>query len=226
MSELEIRDGWLIPSAVQPGFMDKWIREAKEHIELVLPYLKGRNHAIQAGGNLGIWPRMLVREYGFKRVTTFEPDETNFRCLLHNTASLLQVEKINTALGEEICQVKWARASAHKPGWHKIAPPDYKKTASVVMVDTIDNLHTEECDFIALDVEGYELPALRGAKATIEKFRPVILFEDLGNSQSESFRKKSGTAYGFDPGSTQLWLVNHGYEKVTAIQNDEVWVPR
>ena len=41
----------------------------------------------------------------------------------------------------------------------------------------IDSLPLSSCDLIQLDIEGYELEALKGAKETIEKFNPVIVVE-------------------------------------------------
>ena len=43
---------------------------------------------------------------------------------------------------------------------------------------TIDSLGLEDISVIHLDVEGHELPALEGARATIERNAPVILIED------------------------------------------------
>ena len=53
----------------------------------------------------------------------------------------------------------------------------------------------------------------------------MVLFEDLGRSGSENFKKKSGVAYGYGPGAVQAWLTEHGYGCVAAVKNDEVWVP-
>ncbi len=69
-------------------------------------------------------------------------------------------------------------------------------TASTVEVVTIDDVVGErEIGFLKLDIEGNELPALRGARRTIERCRPAILFEcgprwtleQFGYSRSEMF---------------------------------------
>lgn len=229
MTALELRDGWLMPAAVIPKQFAQWQTEAVEHIDAAMPFLKSRRVAIQAGGNLGIWPRLLIEKYGFERVVTFEPDETNIQCLNRNTEYLPQIQIFRTAVGDKTGIARWARASDHKPGWHKIAPEHCatKFVAGEVPVIRIDELcHPVECDdvdFLALDVEGFELPALIGAEQTIARCRPVVLFEDLGRSESESFRKKSGRAYGYEAGSVQRWLGEHGYRCVGAVKNDEVW---
>jgi hypothetical protein len=44
----------------------------------------------------------------------------------------------------------------------------------------IDDLYLTACDLIILDIEGSEPFALEGARATIDKFKPVIMVEDRG----------------------------------------------
>jgi FkbM family methyltransferase len=47
----------------------------------------------------------------------------------------------------------------------------------VVEITSIDNMALPRLDFFKLDVEGYEVPALTGALATIKKHRPWIWVE-------------------------------------------------
>ena len=47
----------------------------------------------------------------------------------------------------------------------------------VVDVVSIDDMHLPRLDFFKLDVEGYEVPALTGALATIKQHRPWIWVE-------------------------------------------------
>ena len=44
-------------------------------------------------------------------------------------------------------------------------------------IESLDNIHIENCGFIKLDVEGFEYPALRGAKKFIKKHKPNIFVE-------------------------------------------------
>jgi FkbM family methyltransferase len=228
LTELVTRDGWLMPAAVNPKLFQQWLAEAEERIELALPFVKERRLVIQAGGNLGYWPRMLVEKYGFERVVTFEPDEVNFRCLTENVPDLgIRVAAMNYALGVKSGTADWCRASEHKPGWHKIAPHGVrtKYVSGKVPVGTVDEHEYVACDLIALDVEGSELEALKGAEQTIARCRPVVLFEDMGRSRFEGFRKRSTVAYGNPPGAVQRWLAERGYRCVATCKNDEIHAP-
>lgn len=69
---------------------------------------------------------------------------------------------------------------------------------------TIDSLGLSDVVIIQLDVEGHELPALKGALATIERNSPIIMIED--NSQScKSFLEELGySQVGVIPGLS-IW---------------------
>jgi FkbM family methyltransferase len=71
-----------------------------------------------------------------------------------------------------------------------------------VQVVSIDSLKFTGCDFIKIDVEGYEPHVLVGALATISSFSPVISFEynekmnyDLGMSSFDVLDKLGYTYY-------------------------------
>ena len=53
-----------------------------------------------------------------------------------------------------------------------------------IKVITLDSLNLNGCDFMKVDVEGYEPLVFEGSKQTIKKFRPVICFEDNGSSKT------------------------------------------
>lgn len=232
MTPLTTRDGWLMPAAVSPKLWAQWQREAVEHLDLAMPFVKQRRCCLQGGGNLGLYPRMLVERYGFEHVVTFEPDAVNMECLTANIAPVAaKVTAINAGLGARAGKAAWSRASEHKPGWHKIAPIGCRSKyvhgqIEIVAIDeTTLPVDHEDVDFISLDIEGSELEALKGSEQTIARCRPVILFEDMGRSRHASFRKRSTVAYGNAPGSVQRWLADRGYRFVTACQNDEIWIP-
>ena len=53
-----------------------------------------------------------------------------------------------------------------------------QKLATIRMM-TIDSLNLSRLDMIKIDVERMELEVLEGAKATLERFRPIIIVEQL-----------------------------------------------
>ena len=49
---------------------------------------------------------------------------------------------------------------------------------------TIDSFNFQNVDYIKLDIQGYELPALHGAKNTILKHKPTINIEQKAGTST------------------------------------------
>jgi len=59
---------------------------------------------------------------------------------------------------------------------------------------TIDSLNLESCDILKIDVEGAEPYVISGAKETITKFKPVIMYENNWKSANDYMKKCMGPA--------------------------------
>lgn len=84
---------------------------------------------------------------------------------------------------------------------------------------TIDSLGLKSCDYIKIDVEGFEPLVLMGAKETIEKFHPTILFESNHKVISKEMAEKFGLSYPVD--SSFDILKSYGYKEIKLI--DGLW---
>ena len=63
---------------------------------------------------------------------------------------------------------------------------DYSEQGLVtIRMMTIESLNPSRLDLIKIDVERMELEVLQGAKVTIERFRPIIIVEQLKASKQE-----------------------------------------
>jgi FkbM family methyltransferase len=203
--------GWWLPAQVGGSF-EKWKRQAEEHIDAALEYVKCRDVVVQAGAHVGIWPLQLSAL--FKRVYTFEADEVNFRCAALNIDDD-SVILIKAALGAKCGTLPWYR-SLSNTGKHRPNELGRGKHAGTVDVVTIDSLDLPALDFLALDIEGYEQAALKGGTATIEKYRPVVLIEDMPHAPW----------HGFALGGAQRWLEARDYRLATRVDDDQIWVPK
>lgn len=174
-------------------------------INTVISKCGQKRTAIQAGGNVGIWPREFSKH--FEKVISFEPDELNFECMVKNLENIENVEIYNTALGNSLGSAALERVS-YNCGAH------YLRNGSEFHIMTIDSLDLDACDLIQLDVEGYELNALKGAQKTIDAFRPVIMVEDKGLSNR----------YGSCKGDIEKWLQPLGYIAECETARDIIFV--
>jgi FkbM family methyltransferase len=184
-------------------------RQVGPAVEEVLRHVRGRTCIVQAGGNVGVYPLALADH--FRRVITFEPDPVNVRCLWLNLAArdtFKRVDGRNAALGEDYGTCAVEEAEPGNCGAHRIRPDE----GQIVMLP-LDGLDLIACDAIWLDVEGYELRALRGAQETLERFSPAVIVEDKGHGQ----------AFGEAPGELGSWLQAKGYAEVSRIGRDRIF---
>lgn len=114
----------------------------------------------------------------------FEPVIENY-VLSHHVVddnALDNVVLLNAGLGAApgVVEVQTGRGGRHRGGASKIVPgrtaPDARTHKASVL--TVDQLDVQDLSMIQLDVEGYERPALEGARRTIEAQQPVIVVED------------------------------------------------
>lgn len=159
--------------------------------------------AIQAGGNVGIWPAALAAI--FDAVYTAEPDDENFACLCANVTER-NVYKFQCGFGF-IQQTSSLNEKSGNCG------AGYIEGSGNIPILKIDDLHLSNVDLIALDVEGMEFPALLGAVHTIQNYRPVILVEE----------KQLGRRYGYDDEGIGRWLTEHGYEIANKVHRDVIY---
>lgn len=141
---------------------------------------RGHTLCIQAGGHAGLWPIELAKHY--QTVYTFEPEKILFRCIIENLKSHHkgggEIIVSTKALGPEIKSSVKFKSHPSAGSWRI----DESGKHEVEMI-TIDSLNLPACDAIFLDIEHYEIPALRGALETIRKFQPVLHVEVLKNEE-------------------------------------------
>jgi FkbM family methyltransferase len=161
--------------------------------------------------NLGVYPRHL--SYVFGTVYCFEPSVELFPMLVAN-AYETNIIKIQAALGFERGLVGTSRerrdgkTNAHEGITHIDGP-------GPIPTLQVDDLGLPVCDFIQLDLEGYELYALRGASQTLARCRPVVCVEI----------NKSLGFVGIDEEDVRGFLRGLGYRFVMRLGSDEGYVP-
>jgi FkbM family methyltransferase len=169
---IEIRDGWYWPKSDIGCW--QYLNQYSDVPVKCFEFVKNKKVIIQAGGNCGFY----VRPYAdiFETVYTFEPDELNFYCLNKNILSK-NVLSFQHCLGEETKLV--GMRGRRNVGRHSVDVDSKHKHTTMI---TIDSLNLDTCDLIHLDIEGYELFALRGAAKTIARCKPTIILESVDNN--------------------------------------------
>lgn len=159
-------EGWWCPDIMSGPAA--YLERAGE-LHRALERLNFSRSCVQAGGHIGIYPRLLAQN--FDRVYTFEPEAQNFACLVRNTEGDRKVFAARAVLGAAHGG-RDLRIHSKSTGGHSLGGPGHIPTWR------IDDLQLADCDAIFLDVEGTEYEALQGGLATIARCRPLLVLEE------------------------------------------------
>ena len=103
----------------------------------------------------------------YKSIFSFEPDCSNFQLLEHNISKYPEIHPINAGVGE-------AEAVLHfngNKGGHSSFDDAGELSARIV---PLDNYFHEHPTLIKMDIEGFELNALKGAKKILSELHPQL----------------------------------------------------
>jgi FkbM family methyltransferase len=200
---MKLVEGWQVPD-IDECCINALLVELPD-LNVSYTHMNQFRTVIQAGGNIGVYPATMARQ--FERVITVEPDLVNYQALLLNVAGHANIEHHWAAFGDKIGTASVDHPYPENIGAHQL------KAGSEVRVLTIDSFCVDNCDFIQLDIEGYEHLALLGAEKTIKKTYPVITLELKG----------LGSRYGYTDEDTIGLLQDWGYEIVGRVNRDVIF---
>jgi len=118
----------------------------------------------------------MAKHCGF--VDAFEPDPNNMELLrrnikLNNLENVLTYQK---AVGEFNYSNEELYICSSNSGMHRLYPSKWCNNSIKVQSIRID-IYEFQPDFIKMDIEGSELGALKGMKATLESYHPTMIME-------------------------------------------------
>jgi len=150
---------------------------------------------VEAGSNIGAHTVMLARACTPGRLIAFEPQQRAFQLLCANltmneienvaaypeavgaASGMVELPAVDYAIAGNFGSVSPRPAQSQGEAWHE---------GRMVRLRTIDSLELPACGLIKVDVEGWEAGVLRGAAATIARYRPILYVEnDRAAQQAE-----------------------------------------
>lgn len=174
--------------------------------DIIMEHIIEKNVIVQAGGNCGLYVKKYAKK--FNRVYTFEPVNELFRCLVLNVPDD-NVIKFQACLGEKHSLVNMNEHVSKNIGGYHVG-----HSAGIIPTIKIDDLNLDVCNLIHLDIEGYELFALKGAQETINKYKPVIVIEHC-----EKWLNRYNTSiYDIDE-----FLTSMNYKYVCSARGDRIY---
>lgn len=173
-------------------------------VEAIVPWCRRRDVAVQAGANVGLVAEELARHFRF--VATFEVNPEVIEAARLNIKAP-NVKLTPCGLGERVGPVGLKSYTFNSGATQTCVGQD-------AMVAPLDAFDLPLLDLLMLDLEGDELPALKGGWRTVELHRPVVVVEQKGIKAPDRWHR---------PALEQLAGI--GYRQVAKLGNDYVMVP-
>jgi len=129
--------------------------------------------AVDGGANVGAYSRRIAEN--FSTVYAFEPAPDTYAALARNIEDWGLSDRIiprQCALSNTRSGISLGMKRGHRSVSRRIVGE-----GSIPAIP-LDELELPRLDFLKLDVEGFEYQALEGARETLLRCKPVILFED------------------------------------------------
>jgi FkbM family methyltransferase len=206
--------GWAFPACDE--FM---VNELKpdgtyqvSHLNAAMKYVTDWSVACDGGSHIGTWTRLLSTK--FARVIAVEPSADTYEALVANmvTFGCTNVEALNVALGQVAGHVSMAPLEPRAEALKNTGARFVAEGGSIERI-TIDSLKLPSLGFLKLDIEGSEPLALLGARETLARCKPVVLYENKG-----LWRR-----FGMKPESVTQILSKSGYRQLERAGCDVIW---
>lgn len=217
MNIVQSKEGWSYVEGDE--HFGKWIVECQrlDHdfrfLEWIWPHIPSGGCVVDVGANIGSHTIVYMRAVGNNgQVIAFEPHPSSFECLKRNcrkevsdTGNSVRMKLINAAVGSSSGRLTLS------------SPETQLGTASItanhgisVEVLTLD-ASVLRADLIKMDIEGFEMMAIEGATALIERYKPKLVLEvndpalrQYGLSSKELLQKVESLGYVYEVYETNL----------------------
>jgi len=200
----------LIPKLHSFGSTSIYIKRDAYEPELcaVARLIEPGSVALDIGGSFGIFSLFMAHFAGPRgKVHSFEPSKLSFAVLSRNVAlnrleDRIVLHRVAATDRPAILQLTHLSNSPVNFTVASIAGAETEDVPGVRVADLVPDEDAARVGFIKIDVEGYEMAALEGARAILEARRPIILFE-----VSASALARQGQA----PADIFSYLASYGY---------------
>jgi FkbM family methyltransferase len=167
----------------------------------VLTYLKQGDTVLDIGGNIGQTALRMAQKIGETgRVISFEPYPETTERFEYNLKLNDQIKNITLegiALGEAKSILKMFQDCSTNSGGNRMLHPSAQNNGGIeeVMVTSLDEYvadknHLKHINLIKIDVEGFEMKVLKGAKKVLRDHKPDLFIE----LDDENLKKQGNSA--------------------------------
>jgi len=182
----------------KPTFLDDAGNGQRLQRDAALKYIKQWRVCLDIGSNIGQWTRPLCSK--FESVVCFEPNPNFRECFNKN------IDENNVLLWPIGLSDKEHKA---KQGFNSTV---LQNEDGDIDCRTLDSFALTNVDFVKIDVDGFEVPLLNGARETLTKNNPVINIEMKRDKRNNITQK------------CEAILKDLGYKFQKRTKSDEVWL--
>jgi FkbM family methyltransferase len=182
MKLIKLKDGTEAAVIEGDSHISKWVQESGrlDHDQSALPrilaLIKPGDVVVDGGAFIGDHTVAYARAVGEAgRVFAFEPNPTAFECLRFNTGLLKNVTCFNYGLSDVFAEIRLH--GSENAGATYAEYDDADPDTDVARIDRFVIGLDDRVDLIKLDIEGFEVRALKGAAETIRRCRPYLVVE-------------------------------------------------
>ena len=184
----------------QPFTQNKCLRE-------FLEWCRSRDKKFNTVLDIGAWCGTWSAEFApyCKKIYAIEPDRTHVECLLKNLSSFDNIELLDYAVGDIETRVS-------------LTDDDFTQARRIysignILMKTVDSFKFEDVDLIKIDVEGFEMNVLRGAKDTLKDCNFLMI--ELNNNSKK---------YNSSNNEIEKYIGEYGFTKLIDKWPDKVFV--
>ena len=136
---------------------------------------------LDCGAYIGDSALIFEKYYNPRKIYSFEPDDENYNLLLNimKLNNLKKVKPIKSGVGSQENIVNFY----HATGASHITDENSETQIKITSIDKFVFDNNIDVGLIKIDVEGYELEVLEGAKRTIKEFKPVLSISIYHNAE-------------------------------------------
>lgn len=205
-------------------------KQDAEEIDFLKHIIKKGDVVLDIGANIGFYSSILSDLVGSSgKIYSFEPDKVNFAHFLKNTWDKKNIVAINKAVADQTKTLKLYTSKLLNVDHRTYKVDEYENEISIDAI-SIDDFVSDKfkVDFIKMDIQGFELTALKGMQQTLAKNPNAKLLTELwpyglrkaGTSCKEfvSLVEQFGLKL-FELNGTQLLPLDN--KKVNQIENAE-----
>lgn len=138
-------------------------------ISLIKKYTKPNDTVLDIGANIGFYAELLSNAVGVNgKVHCFEPDTTNFNYLKKRCVNLKNVSINNKAVSDKTGVLKIYTSKQLNVDHRTYKPDDYDQEIDIDAIAIDDYLNGQLVNFIKMDIQGFEMSAVKGMHKTLE----------------------------------------------------------